>query len=107
MMQRFTLFTLFIWFQTLLYSQDNKKLRIQHLTDNFYVYTTYKDLDGTMFPSNSMYLVTNAGVVLLTHPGTPPNFSRFLIVFRAGIMKKSFWLLQHIIMMTEQQALSF
>ncbi len=78
MMQRFTLFTLFIWFQTLLYSQDNKKLRIQHLTDNFYVYTTYKDLDGTMFPSNSMYLVTNAGVVLFDTPWDTTQFQPLL-----------------------------
>lgn len=47
------------------------------------------------------------GLCLSTHPGTPPNFSPCLIVFRGGIIQKSLWLSQHIIMMTEQQDLNF
>ncbi len=43
-------------------------LKIAHLSGNFYVYTTYKMLDGSPFPSNSMYLVTNKGVVLFDTP---------------------------------------
>jgi len=54
--------------------QDNKKLAIQHLTDNFYVYTTYKNLNGFMFPSNSMYLVTEDGVVLFDTPRDSTQF---------------------------------
>lgn len=78
MMHRLTLFTLFIWLQTLLVGQDNKKLCIQHLTDNFYVYTTYKEFNGTMFPSNSMYLVTNDGVVLFDTPWDTTQFQPLL-----------------------------
>lgn len=44
--------------------QNSDNLNIVHLTDNFYVYTTYKDVNGFLFPSNSMYLVTSQGVVL-------------------------------------------
>jgi glyoxylase-like metal-dependent hydrolase (beta-lactamase superfamily II) len=36
-------------------------LNISHLAGDYYVYTTYKDLDGYLFPSNSMYLVTGEG----------------------------------------------
>lgn len=74
MMQRLTLFLLFLWLHGMLLGQDNKKLCIQHLTDNFYVYTTYKDFNGTMFPSNSMYLVTDAGVVLFDTPWDTTQF---------------------------------
>lgn len=74
MMHRLTLFLLFLWLHGMLLGQDNKKLCIQHLTDNFYVYTTYKDFNGTMFPSNSMYLVTDAGVVLFDTPWDTTQF---------------------------------
>ncbi len=43
-------------------------LRITHLTGDFYIFTTYKNLDGYNFPSNGMYLVTDAGVVLFDTP---------------------------------------
>ncbi|MFK9866853.1 hypothetical protein ACJENL_27360, partial [Escherichia coli] len=46
-----------------------KKLEIRQLTKDFYVCITYGDPgNGTMFPSNSMYLVTDAGVVLIDTP---------------------------------------
>lgn len=46
-------------------------LTITHLTGSFYVYTTYKDLGGTPFPSNSLYVVTRDGVVLIDTPWDP------------------------------------
>ncbi len=49
-------------------STAEEKLKITHLTDSFFVYTTYKDLGGTLFPSNSMYLVTEAGIVMFDTP---------------------------------------
>jgi metallo-beta-lactamase class B len=58
----------------LLFGQNIKKLSIQHLTDQFYVYTTYKDLNGIIFPSNSMYLVTEQGVVLFDTPWDTAQF---------------------------------
>lgn len=47
---------------------QEKKLVISHLTGNLYVYTTYKMLGGNPFPSNSMYMVTKNGVVLIDTP---------------------------------------
>jgi glyoxylase-like metal-dependent hydrolase (beta-lactamase superfamily II) len=50
-----------------LYAQ-RPPLKISHLTGDFYVYTTYKDWNGTPFPSNSMYVVTDSGVILIDTP---------------------------------------
>lgn len=59
-------------------AQDKVKLRIQHLADSFYVYTTYKDLNGFSFPSNSMYLLTHKGVVLFDTPWDTSQFQPLL-----------------------------
>lgn len=48
--------------------QAQSGLEITPLTTNFYVYTTKKVMDGEVIPSNSMYLVTNEGVVLFDTP---------------------------------------
>jgi len=45
-----------------------KPLTISHLIDNFYVYTTYKPVNGSPFPSNSMFIVTEDGIVLIDTP---------------------------------------
>ncbi|HLA54920.1 MAG TPA: MBL fold metallo-hydrolase [Flavobacterium sp.] len=45
-----------------------QKLEIHQLAGDFYVYTTYHDYDGKPFPSNSMYLVTDDGVILFDTP---------------------------------------
>lgn len=49
------------------WSQTNR-LDIKHLTGNFYVYTTYNDYKGTLYPANSMYVVTKDGVVMIDTP---------------------------------------
>src|SRR5688500_12829985 len=46
----------------------NSPLTITPLTGDLYIFTTYKDLNGVRFPSNSMYLVTDIGVVLFDTP---------------------------------------
>jgi glyoxylase-like metal-dependent hydrolase (beta-lactamase superfamily II) len=43
-------------------------LRISHLAGDYYVYTTYRSIDGVPFPSNSMYVVTDSGVVIIDTP---------------------------------------
>ena len=54
-------------FCSTLYGQT-EKLRISHLTGDFYIYTTWNSFNGTPFPSNSMYVVTDSGVVLIDTP---------------------------------------
>ncbi|MBK8342807.1 MAG: BlaB/IND/MUS family subclass B1 metallo-beta-lactamase [Bacteroidetes bacterium] len=60
-------FLLFIVFLSCkLNAQSN--LHITPLTTNFYIFTTYQVVGGDLIPSNSMYLVTNEGVVLFDTP---------------------------------------
>lgn len=47
---------------------NDPKLAITHLTGDLYVYTTYNFWGEKLYPSNSMYLVTNDGVVLFDTP---------------------------------------
>lgn len=54
------------------------KLKITPLADDFYIYTTYKDFDGTVFPSNSMYVVSDKGVILIDTPWNESEFQPLL-----------------------------
>lgn len=44
------------------------QLDIHPLTEHCVVYTTYQDYKGTLFPSNSLYVITEAGVILIDPP---------------------------------------
>lgn len=74
---------LFIFFvlcsSTPLFGQEQTlKLEISRLTGDFFVYTTYKEYDGKLFPSNSMYSVTDKGVVLFDTPWDSTQFQPLL-----------------------------
>ena len=56
----------------------DKEMSITHLTGDFYIYTTYNFFDGIPFPSNSMYIVTDKGIVMLDTPWDP-EFTRPLV----------------------------
>jgi metallo-beta-lactamase class B len=56
----------------------NSGLIITHLTGDFYVYTTFGQYKGEPVPSNSMYLVTNEGVVLFDTPWDSTEFKPLL-----------------------------
>ncbi len=63
---------------TYLIAQTANGLEITHLTGDFYMYTTYQNLNGSPFPSNSMYLVTSKGVVLFDTPWDSLQFKPLL-----------------------------
>ena len=67
----------------------NNKLTITHLTGDFYVYTTYHDFKGTPYPSNSMYVVTSKGVVLIDTPWDSLQFQPLLDSIEARHHKKA------------------
>jgi glyoxylase-like metal-dependent hydrolase (beta-lactamase superfamily II) len=46
----------------------SEKLEIHPLVGDFYVFTTYKLLDGEPFPSNGLYVVTPSGIVMIDTP---------------------------------------
>lgn len=48
--------------------QKERPLEIKHLQGDFYIYTTYSDYQGTLVPSNSMYVLTTQGIVMLDVP---------------------------------------
>src|SRR3954468_16782828 len=64
------------------------KLSISHLTGNFYIYTTYKNINGSPFPSNSAYLVTDEGIVLFDTPWDTTQFQPLLDSIYARHQKK-------------------
>jgi len=46
----------------------DERLKITQLTGNFYIFTTYKMYNNSLFPSNGMYLVTEDGVIMFDTP---------------------------------------
>lgn len=66
-------------FPTLAIAQiGHTKLKFTKITDNIYTYTTYHMFSGNLFPSNSIYLVTNDGVVLFDTPWDETQFQPLL-----------------------------
>jgi glyoxylase-like metal-dependent hydrolase (beta-lactamase superfamily II) len=63
---------------SLLGQASNPPLTISHLTGDFYVYTTYRMLSGMPYPSNSMYLITDKGVVMFDTPWDTTQFQPLL-----------------------------
>ncbi len=70
---------LFIFSVTNIFGQTEKgKLKITHLTGDFYIYTTYNTYEGSQIPANGMYLLTNNGVVLFDTPWDTTQFQALL-----------------------------
>jgi glyoxylase-like metal-dependent hydrolase (beta-lactamase superfamily II) len=57
---------------------DHSPLAITRLCDSVFIYTTYNYWNGTAFPSNSMYVVTQAGVVMIDTPWDSTQFQPLL-----------------------------
>ena len=58
--------------------KQEPKLKITHLTGDFYVYTTYSTYEGNQVPANGMYLITNDGVVMFDTPWDTTQFQSLL-----------------------------
>lgn len=57
---------------------EEPKLKIAHLTGDFYIYTTYNRYKGNKVPANGMYLVTDKGAVLFDTPWDATQFQPLL-----------------------------
>lgn len=68
---------LLVVFSSASYGQT-PKLEITHLVDNFYIFTTYQDYKGELFPANGMYLLTNEGTILFDTPWDTTQFQPLL-----------------------------
>jgi metallo-beta-lactamase class B len=64
-------------------SGTSHKLEISHLTGDFFVFTTYNDYKGTPYPANGMYVVTNAGVIMIDSPWDTTQFQPLLDTINA------------------------
>ncbi len=57
---------------------EDVKLKITHLTDSFYIYTSNNTYQESKVPANGMYLVTNKGIVLFDTPWDTTQFQPLL-----------------------------
>ncbi len=79
MTRRIVLTLLYIFSLTNVFGQtEEAKLKISHLTREFYIYTTYSTYEGNPVPANGMYVVTNQGVVLFDTPWDTTQFQALL-----------------------------
>ena len=74
----FLLFFLLTTFSTTLFAQADKKLIIEPLSGNFYVYTTFNTYQDSKVRANGVYLVTKKGVVLFDTPWDTTQFQPLL-----------------------------
>lgn len=63
-------------------------LDIFHIRGNIYAYTTYKIYEGSKFPSNSMYMVTDQGIVMFDTPWDSTRLQPLIDSFYARHGKK-------------------
>ncbi len=77
---RTCIFTIVLLFSltTILGQTTEPKLKITHLTGDFYVYTTYNTYENYQVPANGMYLVTDNGVVMFDTPWDTTQFQPLL-----------------------------
>lgn len=71
-------YILLMLFASFAVTGQNTKLKVEHLKGNLYTYTTYNLFSGNPFPSNSMYMVTDDGVVLFDTPWDKNQFQPLL-----------------------------
>ncbi|MFZ6012456.1 MAG: BlaB/IND/MUS family subclass B1 metallo-beta-lactamase [Bacteroidota bacterium] len=57
---------------------NDSSLVINHLTGDFYVFTTFNFYKGNRIPANGMYVVTNKGVILVDSPWDTTQFQPLL-----------------------------
>ncbi|MEN9303714.1 MAG: BlaB/IND/MUS family subclass metallo-beta-lactamase [Bacteroidota bacterium] len=68
--------------------EENLGLHISHLVGDYYVFTTYKQLNNQPFPSNGMYCVTADGVILFDTPWDTTQFQPLLDSIQSKHQKK-------------------
>jgi len=69
-------------------SSGAQALKISKITADVYVFTTYQTYGGSLFPSNSMYVVTDEGVVLIDTPWDTTQFRPLIDSLNARHNKK-------------------
>lgn len=57
---------------------SHSQLNIEQLTDSIYVYSTYKEYDGNLVSSNSLYYLTADGIVMIDTPWDSAQLPKLL-----------------------------
>lgn len=70
--------TFFFSMAAALAQNPEPKLKISHLTSDFYIYTTYNYFNGVRVPANGMYVVTDKGAILVDSPWDTTQFQPLL-----------------------------
>lgn len=73
-----TLFIVGLLLLMLQLSAQTSVLKFRQVSGDIYLYTTHKLFSGTLFPSNSVYIVTDSGVVLFDTPWDETQFQPLL-----------------------------
>ena len=81
---QYLLLVTFLFLSSLVSGQNsNRKLVIERLHGDMYVYTTYNDYKGDKVPANGLYLVTRDGIALFDTPWDTTQFQPLLDSLRA------------------------
>lgn len=70
--------TLFFFLTTIFAQTEDAKLKISHITGDFYSYTTYNTYEQSKVAANGLYLVTTDGVVMFDSPWDTTQFQPLL-----------------------------
>lgn len=68
----------FLLFKNTSAQQVDSSLKISHLSGDFYIFTTYNYYKGNKIPANGMYIVSNAGAILIDSPWDTTQFQPLL-----------------------------
>lgn len=90
-MNKQTITILFFFFLTNCFAQEQEsdiKLKINHLTGDFYIFTTYNLYKGNRIGANGLYVVTNDGVIMIDSPWDTTQYQPLLDSIRVKHNKK-------------------
>ena len=62
-------------------SAQERGLQVTPLTTDFYIYTTYQEINGTAFPANGLYVLTSDGAILVDTPWDLPSLQQFHTIY--------------------------
>jgi metallo-beta-lactamase class B len=66
-MKKLTIISILIFFVCNTFCQK-AQISIRHITENFYVHTSYKNLNNYLYPSNGLFAITDSGAILIDTP---------------------------------------
>lgn len=78
MLRRILIFIQVLMLNHFANAQNEGRLKISPLVGGYYIFTSYGDFNGTLFPANGMYVITDAGAILFDTPWDSLQFQPLL-----------------------------